>query len=48
MKIGLQATIRHFDDDERGGYALLIAQALIATAAGFWPGGTVLPRSFGV
>jgi hypothetical protein len=48
MKVGMQVTIEHFDDNQRGGYALPIAKALFAVTAGFSSAGTVFQCSFGV
>jgi hypothetical protein len=47
MKTGMQVIIEHFDDD-RARYALLIAKALFAIAAGFSSVDAILQRSFGV
>jgi succinate dehydrogenase hydrophobic anchor subunit len=48
MKIGMQAIIEDFVDDDRARYALLIANALFAIAARFSSIDAVLQRSFGV
>ena len=48
MKTGMQVSIEHFDNDERTGHALLIAQAWFAIAAEVSPGGAALSRPLGV